>query len=590
MKEVIQGSLGFNKAQIVAILGSNMYKSNIAGTAVKELVQNAFDAIKVAKAERLLTGEGIIKVDIDKYRRVISVSDNGTGMAPQTVLNAFFTIGGSYKGDNVDNRLKSGGYGVAKVAFLFSAESIKVETVRNGQKTVVEATSDDIMNDNFNLDVCNTDGPNGTTVTLTFPEYLISNDGSKTIVEMWSADRFLDNPMLGDVTVILNDNTKRKSLTPEGYISLGTAKVDFGELDLYIKPATCSSTNYHVLSSGLYQFSKYVNSEGRNMGLDVIVNMRLCVDVTSRIYPINNQRENFRDTCSQEVSELEDLIKKIQRAYARGKYASSFQASLSMDIRKLSTEQRVPYDGEILEETVIEVKKSLGVLSPEDFANVLTIMGEIKKAKRGGHLDTSGVNLPETCKVDTSRFDFNKPIFHNNTNMVIEEDARPFLKEIGALLLELRDMYIQTYEGVSRKAGYWGDEVVIADNLSKKYWGISFDKGYFGVNAPENIFPFIGINPFGHPMPTYKGVNPALIVTEVLCHIIIHEINHECAHNEGETFTSALVLTEAEFVGIGTLYMEWQNRLYALVEDNLQLIVKYNKKWQSAKNIGVSLS
>lgn len=590
MKEVIQGSLGFNKAQIVAILGSNMYKSNIAGTAVKELTQNAFDAIKVAIAEgRLL--EGIIKVDIDRYKRIISVSDNGTGMTPQTVLNAFFTIGGSYKGDNVDNRLKSGGYGVAKVAFLFSAESIKVETVKNGQKTVVEATSDDIMNDNFNLDVTDTEEPNGTTVTLRFPEYLVSSDGSKTRVEMWSASDFLDKPMLGNVTVIYNGEAQKKHNVPEGYISLGTAKADFGELDLYIKPATGSSTNYHVLSSGLYQFSKWVDSEGRNMGLDVIVNLRLCVDVTSRIYPINNQRENFRDTCSQEVSELEDLIKKIQRAYAKGKYASSFQASLSMDIRKLSTEQRVPYDGEILEETVIEVKKNLGVLSPEDFANVLTIMGEIKKAKIGGHLDTSGVNLPETCKVDTSKFDFNKPIFHNNTSMLVEEDARPFLKEIGALLLEIRDLYVQTYEGVVRKpSSYWGDEVIASKELVSKYWGISFDKEYLGVNASKEIFPFIGINPFGHSLPTYKGVNPAAIITETIIHIIIHEVNHVFAHSEGTEFTSALVLTEAEFVGIGNLYEQWRQRLYTLVVDNLELIVRYHKKYKDSKNIGVSLS
>lgn len=590
MGNTIKGSLGFNREQIVAILGSNMYKGDVAETAVKELVQNSFDAIKVAKAEGF-TGEGEISVSIDNWRRIITIKDNGCGMTPETVLSAFFTVGGSYKGDNMDNRLKSGGYGVAKVAFLFSAQSVKVDTVKDGKRTVVEATSDEILHDSFDLNVTLTDAPNGTEVTIVFPEYLIDPDGSKTSVSMWNAGHFLEKPMIGDVTIVHNDKRSYKKDVPSEYLFLGTAKADFGELDIYIKPASCSNIQYDVLSSGLYQFTRTVWSDNSSsgMGLGVIVNIKPYVDIKSRIYPINNQRQGFRDTCSNEVRDLENLLKEIHNAYTKGRYAASFASCISLDVRELSHSKRIPYAGEILEETVTSVKEALGVLTPEEFSNVLSVIHTVMSNRsNGSSLDTSGINLPKAVMVDTSRFDLDKPVFHNNTTMQLDEDASVFLKEFGALLLEVKDLYLQTYNGVIRHVSRW-DEVIASEVMSRQYWGISFDKEYLGIKVNPKLFNFIGINPFGHKLPTYKGVNPSAILTECLIHTIIHELNHNFASGEGSTFTSNLVITEAEFVGIGELYEKWKKSLYTLVENNLDLIVKYHKMYEEASNKGDSL-
>lgn len=590
MGNIIKGSLGFNREQIVAILGSNMYKGDVAETAVKELVQNSFDAIKVAKAEGFI-GEGVIEVSIEKWRRIITIKDNGCGMTPETVLSAFFTVGGSYKGDNMDNRLKSGGYGVAKVAFLFSAQSIKVDTVKNGKRTVVEATSEEILQDDFNLDVTLTDAPNGTEVTIVFPEYFVDSDGKRTPVEMWRADRFLDNPMIGDVTVAYNGSRSYKQNVPSEYLFLGTAKANFGELDLYISPSKGSSISYDVLSSGLYQFSKHVWTENNaRMGINAIVNIKPYVSIKSRLYPINNQRQGFRDTCLGEVNDLEGLLKEIHNAYTKGRYAASFASCISLDVRELSQSKRIPYAGEILEDTVASVKASLGVLSPEDFSNVLSVIHTVmSKRNNSSSLDTSGINLPKAAMIDTSRFDLNKPVFHNNTTMQLEEDVTAFLKEFGAMLLEIKDLYIQAYDGVSRSVGCWGNTVVASELMKEQYWGISFDKEYTGVKVNPKLFNFIGVNPFGHKLPTYKGVDPAAIIAECIIHTIIHELNHNFASGEGSSFTSNLVITEAEFVGIGELYEEWRKSMYALVTKNIDLIVKYHKLYVESSNKGDSL-
>ena len=115
---ITKGKLGVNKEQLITLLGSTMYQSGRQEVAVKELMQNAFDAVKIAKSQGKIE-RGTINVVIDTKNRTVKVSDNGTGMTPEIVQKAFFTIGGSYKGDNVDSRLKSGGLGLAKMAFLF---------------------------------------------------------------------------------------------------------------------------------------------------------------------------------------------------------------------------------------------------------------------------------------------------------------------------------------------------------------------------------------------------------------------------------------------------------------------------------------
>ena len=585
----INGTLGFDRDQMLAICGKAMYNGDIVDIATKELTQNGFDAIKIAKHMGLIS-KGVLKIDINTYQRTVSVSDNGVGMTPEILLKAFFTVGGSYKGEDsaMDNRLKSGGLGMAKVAFLFSSEWIEVTTVSKGQKSYFHVTPQEIK-DGFKIQVSSTTEANGTTVTVKIPEAYYDENGEKQIVWMPSRPSFLNKPMIGDVDVIINGKTENKSSLPPEYISIGTARANFGDLDIYIKPASRSNVLYEVLCSGLYQFQKSC-CYGDGKGLEIVVNILPSVGVRSALYPINNQREGFRSTCK-EVKDLEALFEKIKVAYTNGKYAAAFNSCTSMDVRELSSERRIPYDGEVLQEAISDIKETLGVITPEDFNNILEIIHAIKENdNEKSSLDTSGILLPKVAMIDTSAFDLRKPVFHNNTTMTLGEDVMPFLKEFGALLLEVKDLYLQTYETSVRKIGTWGDEIIPGVRMANQYWGVSFDKNYQGVNVKPKVFNFIGINPFGHTIPIYKGVNPSVIIAEKIIHVIIHELNHNYVSGEGSSFTGELVTTEAEFVGIGPLYEEWKKKLYTLVADNLPLIVEYHKRYKSSSNRGESLS
>lgn len=594
-EKVINGTLGVDKKQLIALLGSTMYKTNMQDVAIKELVQNAFDALKIARS---LNSEhkGVLYVKLNDNERVITVRDNGIGMSTDIVQKAFFTIGGSYKGDNVDNRLKSGGLGLAKMAFLFGSEWVEVNTVKDGVCTYVKATSKEIMGDDFSINVTHTDKPNGTEVSVCIPEYYVDDDGNKKYISFndnlrWT---FLQHPILADgISLLEVDNYKEKEIqlssTPEGYLYIGKATSAFGDIEMFIKEYNCYSScylNYDVYNSGLYQFKDNVYLDGTKSEVHVIINILPTVGVKSPLYPINNQREGFRATVKEEVRDLEYLVKRINNAVSKGKYAQAFRKCVSMDVRELSTEKRKPSTINIVKEIISNVRR---VFAPEKTANVQSntisltavhIARSSEEKSRKSTLDTSGIDLPNSeVTVDTSSLSLDKPVFHNNTNMTVSTECQKVLDEFGALILELKELYCQTHNM----------EVDGRERVKEQYWGISFDKSYGGINVKPSLFNFLAVNPFYHGVPVEEGVDGALYLMQCITHVIIHEFNHNYISYEGRDFTGKLASTEAEFVCIGELYNKWKKKLYTLISNNFELFLEYHKLYASSTNVGESL-
>ena len=119
---------GVDMTRMANLLGPQLYgnMSKISSVTVKEMFQNAFDAIKDALVKGGLT-EGIINVDTDERKRIIRITDNGMGMTPEIISKAFLTIAGTHK----ESGRGSGGFGVAKMLFLFGNKNLKLETGLN---------------------------------------------------------------------------------------------------------------------------------------------------------------------------------------------------------------------------------------------------------------------------------------------------------------------------------------------------------------------------------------------------------------------------------------------------------------------------
>lgn len=89
ISQEIEGKLEANKDRLIELLGSSMYSEKLKDVVYKELLQNAFDATKIAESKGLIN-KGKIDITVDEKNRTISFTDNGIGMTPDVVQKSFF--------------------------------------------------------------------------------------------------------------------------------------------------------------------------------------------------------------------------------------------------------------------------------------------------------------------------------------------------------------------------------------------------------------------------------------------------------------------------------------------------------------------
>ena len=111
--------IGADVRSLGKVLGSSLYSGDITKVTTKELIQNAFDAVKD------LGENGKIKVDLNPNGQspYISVSDNGKGLSLKEIHTVFSDLGSSGKREDVN---AAGGFGLAKAAPLLGGERAEV--------------------------------------------------------------------------------------------------------------------------------------------------------------------------------------------------------------------------------------------------------------------------------------------------------------------------------------------------------------------------------------------------------------------------------------------------------------------------------
>lgn len=588
-KQVINGKLAVDKRQLVTLLGATMYKGDLSSVAMKELIQNSFDAIKIARP-----ANPHIQLTLDSTKRTITVSDNGTGMTPDIVQSAFFTLGGSFKGENVSNGMKSGGFGFAKMQFLLSTSFFELTTVKDGIKSYALSTPEDVLNDNFEIVVEPTNLPNGTTVTVGIPEFVIDGDGNKKNI-YFSYSCFPASNILWDgirYTAVRNGYTmfdEILSSKPKGYISLGVATANFGKLEVFVCPADEYSIRTNVYISGLYQF-RHDTSVSNKASVSCIINIIPTVGVKSPFYPINNQREGFRPTVDAEVEDLNYLLKRINVSAEKRAFKAMFNRTVSAHSCDVAAISRVaPSKTDILTDVVNSIRKEFIPDPTSDNTISLTFVHTKRtEEKRRSSLDTSGINLEDDdILVDTSKLSFDRPVFHNNTTVIIDKEGQLFLDKIGEKMLQLKSLFLQTYHDSKDF-----DIKKMCRAIERQYWGISLDKDYVGVNVDPSVISLLAINPFAK---VYFGdyvsaIDAISAIEESITHIILHEFTHNLVSYEGESFTAMLRWTYALFAGIGLSFKQWRNDVRAIVRENKDLILHYMNTYNNdASNITDSL-
>jgi hypothetical protein len=593
--------------RLLDILGSSMYSENLAYVAVKELAQNSFDAIKEAQHKKVIKGTGNINIKLDYTNSLITIKDDGIGMTPEIIKNSFFTIAGSNK--DVPPELRSGGLGLAKMAFMLGSEHIKVETMRDGFKTVVDVSSSAIRNKAIQRNVTRVDKSlHGTEITIKLPREFTDPKTGET-KNIWFPSRlkdiqFMQKPLLGDVKIIENKSYddeilnigKHQDLTETP--KLTKANFKWGNADIYFGTKLKTegwgkdSPTHSILSSGIHQFDyNFKDFRGYKIPFDIIVDIKSGVDVTHPNYPFTNDRENFRSSVRNDIGALSQYLNKVSMGYRAGELKEGF--------KEVNVLPRIKLGAKLTEEQIDETGKTIrGVkdkVEVEEKVDTLKLVEPIEEINIADNVtDNYGNVIVDKERVSKTSFstedkapemkdslvklniDINNPIFHNNTNLdfdklgISEGSAEKLIASLGSVVAEMRDKLVTNPD-------------FKYSNIKDTFVGISLDKEYQGVivKVPYNgIF----INPFGIRGKTLFSIRNSFYDT------MVHEFAHPEAMSHGEYHNSVMQNIGIYLTDNGLEDLFKDNILKILnehSEDFLKIRSEYDRS--TTKNIGKTL-
>lgn len=597
-----RGQIGVNKQQLLLLLGPTMYNKPLAQVAVKELMQNSFDGVKARQNITDNKGSGSIDIKIDKKNRTISIKDDGIGMTPDIVKNAFLSIGGTNK-EGLDVSERSGGFGLAKVQFLLGSEKVKVITVRDGTKTSIEATNIQLYNDDFEIKTESTNEPNGTFVEVKIPENYTTPEGVKRDIEFpWAVNRIdaLQHPLIGDVNVSMDFNGKKETLPLGNNVELpplfSKIKFSWGDAELYMSEDKVEdrwSAKHQILSSGIYQFDKaFTNKDHDKIPYDIVVNIKPKVSSTSEQYPFNNQREDFKNTVRKDIEALSSYLSSYASGEAEKEAVGVYQKLQPLpktDPNKiLSPEEREKLYADI-DKTVAEARRLRMEMSSRDdgrkkVSNIVIREGMAEDVDTGESYSKEKEyeksfeaerKIDRNAAVDIKEFDPSVPQFHNNTNFNYLEipGAIDFFSDFGTVVLDL-------VRFAGDQFGY--DYKKLKSEDRKFFTGVSIDKGYGGVHI-RKIIDAIFINPL------YFDVESAEEAVGVGFHVILHEINHTTASGEGANFTGDLAKLYGKIYSSGK-YGYYEGLLRSVYKNHFETYKNLKHEYDKSSTRNVSES
>jgi hypothetical protein len=613
-----KGQIGVNKQQLLMLLGPTMYNKPLADVAVKELLQNSFDAIKARQNITTNKGVGNIDIIVNYDNRTIAIKDDGIGMTPDIVKNAFLSIGGTNK-EGLDVSERSGGFGLAKVQFLLGSEYVKVATVRDGVKTSLEATAIQLYNDDFVINKDQTNEPNGSYVEVKIPESYTTPEGTKRDISFpgmyrdgdakYKAFDILDKPLIGDVNVsfthVQHKETHKKVIpigknTTEETLPPLFSKIDFswGSADLYMSVEKNTRPSHKILSSGIFQFShSFSFKDWEDIPYDIVVNIKPSVTSTSEQYPFNNQREGFKNTVKEDIKSLNNYLKK----YALGEADKDAKAAFSsitglpkVDPNKVLTpEEREKLYADV-EKTIAENKQkridsNLGsveeevrkiwklVIDEEGVKDAETGVLEVSNEKNYNSSFKADKKIESVEAIETTNFNPALPQYHNNTNFNYLEvpGAAEFFSDFGSVVLEF-------VRFAGNELGYSYKK--LKSEEEKFFAGVSIDKQYGGVHV-RKIINAIFVNPLAFDVQSLEEA------VGVALHVAIHEVNHTTVSGEGASFTTALGILYGKIYATGK-YGLYEGLFRSVYKKHFETFkkLKYEYEKSSTRNLSESFS
>jgi hypothetical protein len=318
--------LQMNAKQILAVLGAQLYKGDLLYVAFRELFQNSFDAVK--KSDRKIIQ--VFYTDCNSLRPyyTLSFKDTGCGMTPEMVVNHFFTVGGTFK-DRLDPSERSGGFGIAKVQYLMASSNVRIETSRDGIKTIATATQEELLEGRGHIETqpCEKDA-HGTDVTLTFPSsYMVNGEKQRLNLSPYWAEQLFKYPLIGYENVETYYNNSLRKRTDISKMQKITMNPAFGTTDLYAdyNVRDGNYTDIHVYCAGLFQFTYQIYTPDASLVMHMNVHPSYVGGDDK--YAFANSRDTFSHFAKSELDRLQftqtikDLCETIKLRNAAAQFA-----------------------------------------------------------------------------------------------------------------------------------------------------------------------------------------------------------------------------------------------------------------------------
>ena len=553
---------------LVSILGGTMYGSlsTMPAIDVKEMLQNSVDAVRAElDVGNIKLGQIHIKIS-DSYDREITVTDNGQGMSAATLAGPFVTIGGSKK--TAEN--PGGGFGFAKMVFLYGSDHIRVETVHDGIKSILDTTGKVLIrakNGGPKAQIIRerTSAPNGTKITIKLPEtYYDPTSNTTEQIHWYYKSMLLDmlnkSPLFSNINVSIEDYAGTTQVdiganyNLKEWNMLGKVVLPFGHASLYVKPnqqqGHSTNENLIVLSNGLYQFESRIKDDptdiwSMNSPYDFLLNLEIDKNIkaTDPRYPFFIDRQGFSHA-GQAAGNL--LITYLSNLYQNMKSSASSESFGKLqavtDAKQADVSLQIP---KAQYGTVIE-------LHPNDKAEIvndkLIINNRVVPVLTKADLVAVKVD-PNQFKIDQALLDPATVYLHENAQVNGESVAKLLGKKFG--YDRMRRFYIDIVSHMQSVR-------LIAQNLFGSDYaglndipmGISFDAEYRGVHV-KIPFQAIMINPlFSRAMSVDTAGEYSM---STVIHEIIHytEPNHSATGFIPELQHRMLVITRnQEFLGV----------------------------------------
>lgn len=481
---------GANMKRLAGLLGPQLYGNmrDMGPVTVKELFQNSFDALK-GLLEKGAVKDAKIKVHLDEDTRTITVTDNGNGMTPEIINKAFLTIAGT----NKETDRSSGGFGIAKMLFLFGNEKLELVTVRDGVKSRMTATGPQLMESFDNKDAApeihteRTNEPSGTAVRVTLPATWRNpskgEDESITFPNYYHVYGILSrSPLFEDIEVAVQEAGSSERTLNVGskfpkndFVPFAEVKFEWGSARIIIGKEEEDFGDYGknvtALSNGLYQFDMRLGINpmemmGPAVPRRIYLNLEPMVKPEEPGYPFALNRQSFAPAVKEEFSKILNYISilyggskaaensagfgQLQYVDARGNTTEPVQLAPKLDdaARKQTLHINQGDEIEIIDGRMLVNGREVPALKPEDIAKVRVDVAKFK--------------------IDQSEIDHTRPIIHDNVDVEINE-VQDEIDRLGAQLEALRKRRDEAYDAYYKELSRDGSRHEDWKPLREKY-------------------------------------------------------------------------------------------------------------------------